>query len=168
MHFVDSTYYREQLKQFFKHLWLNVASYGSFHVNDKTGALVFVCHLLLLHSESLVGPLSSSEPIYPSPSVAMPSLAPSLLGTASSVTPSSSSTPSSVPSSSPFVSAASDYDCGVAPHSRLAFSQSKENPGPVMVSPGLLRRGFRNVLMTFPVLLAGWPSSVVLHCVQSF
>ncbi|XP_062313675.1 ubiquitin-associated protein 2a isoform X5 [Osmerus eperlanus] len=86
------------------------------------------------HSESLVGPLSSSEPIYPSPSVSMPSLAPSLLGTASSVAPhsSSSSTPSSVPSSSPFVSAGSDYDCGVAPHSRLAFSQSKENPGPVM------------------------------------
>uniref|UniRef100_A0A8C7PCK9 Ubiquitin associated protein 2a n=1 Tax=Oncorhynchus mykiss TaxID=8022 RepID=A0A8C7PCK9_ONCMY len=82
-------------------------------------------------------PLSSSEPIYHSPSVAMPSLAPSAMGMVSSSTPSSSIS-SSVPSSSstsPFVSLGSGYDCGpVAPHSRLAFSQSKEAPGPIMVS----------------------------------
>ncbi|XP_041748066.1 ubiquitin-associated protein 2 isoform X1 [Coregonus clupeaformis] len=79
-------------------------------------------------------PLSSSEPIYHFPSVAMPSLAPSSMGTVSSSTPSSSIS-SSVPSSStsPFVSLGSGYDCGpVAPHSRLAFSQSKEAPGPIM------------------------------------
>lgn len=82
-------------------------------------------------------PLSSSEPIYHSPSVAMPSLAPSAMGMVSSSTPSSSIS-SSVPSSSstsPFVSLGSGYDCGpVAPHSHLAFSQSKEAPGPIMVS----------------------------------
>ncbi|XP_045078934.1 ubiquitin-associated protein 2-like [Coregonus clupeaformis] len=79
-------------------------------------------------------PLSSSEPVYHSPSVPMPSLAPSSMGTVSSST-SSSSISSSVPSSStsPFVSVGSGYDCGpVAPHSRLAFSQSKEAPGPIM------------------------------------
>uniref|UniRef100_A0A674CIP1 Ubiquitin associated protein 2a n=1 Tax=Salmo trutta TaxID=8032 RepID=A0A674CIP1_SALTR len=81
-------------------------------------------------------PLSSSEPVYHSPSVPMSSLAPSM-GTVSSSTPSSSIS-SSVPSSSstsPFVSVGSGYDCGpVAPHSHLAFSQSKEAPGPIMVS----------------------------------
>ncbi|KAL0977781.1 hypothetical protein UPYG_G00161110 [Umbra pygmaea] len=73
-------------------------------------------------------PLSSSEPIYPTPLVATPSLAPSSMGTVSSSAPSSSSVPSSQ-----FVSVGSSYDCGpVAPHSRLAFSQSKEAPGPIM------------------------------------
>uniref|UniRef100_A0A8C7DXQ6 Ubiquitin associated protein 2a n=1 Tax=Oncorhynchus kisutch TaxID=8019 RepID=A0A8C7DXQ6_ONCKI len=85
-------------------------------------------------------PLSSSEPVYHSPSVPMPSLTPSSMGTVSSSTPSSSIS-SSVPSSSstsPFVSVGSGYDCGpVAPHSHLAFSQSKEAPGPIMVSLSL-------------------------------
>uniref|UniRef100_A0AAY5K4Q2 UBA domain-containing protein n=1 Tax=Esox lucius TaxID=8010 RepID=A0AAY5K4Q2_ESOLU len=65
------------------------------------------------------------------------SLAPSSMGTVSSSAPcSSSSVSSSVPSSaSPFVSVGSGYDCGpVAPHPRLAFPQSKEAPGPIMVS----------------------------------
>uniref|UniRef100_A0A8C8F390 UBA domain-containing protein n=1 Tax=Oncorhynchus tshawytscha TaxID=74940 RepID=A0A8C8F390_ONCTS len=95
-------------------------------------------------SESMSTPLSvplpSSEPVYHSPSVPMPSLTPSSMGTVSSSTPSSSIS-SSVPSSSstsPFVSVGSGYDCGpVAPHSHLAFSQSKEAPGPIMVSLSL-------------------------------
>uniref|UniRef100_A0A8C7PTB0 Ubiquitin associated protein 2a n=1 Tax=Oncorhynchus mykiss TaxID=8022 RepID=A0A8C7PTB0_ONCMY len=86
---------------------------------------------------SVTLPLSSSEPVYHSPSVPMPSLTTSSMGTVSSSTPSSSIS-SSVPSSSstsPFVSVGSGYDCGpVAPHSHLAFSQSKEAPGPIMVS----------------------------------
>uniref|UniRef100_A0A8C7VJ33 Ubiquitin associated protein 2a n=1 Tax=Oncorhynchus mykiss TaxID=8022 RepID=A0A8C7VJ33_ONCMY len=84
---------------------------------------------------SVTLPLSSSEPVYHSPSVPMPSLTTSSMGTVSSSTPSSSIS-SSVPSSSstsPFVSVGSGYDCGpVAPHSHLAFSQSKEAPGPIM------------------------------------
>uniref|UniRef100_A0A671QKJ1 Ubiquitin-associated protein 2-like n=1 Tax=Sinocyclocheilus anshuiensis TaxID=1608454 RepID=A0A671QKJ1_9TELE len=48
-----------------------------------------------------------------------------------SVTPSSSSSSSS---SSAASSAGNSFDCGVAPHSRLTFSQSKEPSGPVTVS----------------------------------
>lgn len=83
-------------------------------------------------------PLSSSEPVYPSPSVALPSLTPSSLGTASSTNPppsssTTSTTSSSVPSSSsPFSTVGGSYDGTMPPHSRLAFSQSKEASGPVM------------------------------------
>ncbi|XP_067232496.1 ubiquitin-associated protein 2a isoform X2 [Chanodichthys erythropterus] len=74
----------------------------------------------------LLLPLASSDSIYPSPSVPLPSLAPSH-NTPSSVTaPSSSSSSSSAASS-----AGNSFDCGVAPHSRLNFSQSKEPSGPV-------------------------------------
>ncbi|XP_041836689.1 ubiquitin-associated protein 2a isoform X2 [Melanotaenia boesemani] len=87
-------------------------------------------------SVALPPPLSSSEPIYHSSSVALSSLAPSL-GTASSTNPPSSSTTSttssSVPSSSsPFTSVGGSYDGTIPPHTRLAFSQSKEATGPVM------------------------------------
>ncbi|KAM3878265.1 ubiquitin-associated protein 2a [Diretmus argenteus] len=83
-------------------------------------------------------PLSSSEPVYPSPSVALPNLTPSSLSTVSSANPppSSSSAPttsSSAPSSSsPFSTVGGSYDGAMSPHSRLAFSQSKEASGPVM------------------------------------
>ncbi|XP_056128707.1 ubiquitin-associated protein 2a [Lampris incognitus] len=85
-------------------------------------------------------PLSSSEPVYPAPSVALPSLTPSTVGSASSANPppsssttSSSSSSSSVPaSSSPFSSVGGNYDGGIPPASRLAFSQSKDASGPVM------------------------------------
>uniref|UniRef100_A0A667WV06 Ubiquitin associated protein 2a n=1 Tax=Myripristis murdjan TaxID=586833 RepID=A0A667WV06_9TELE len=83
-------------------------------------------------------PLSSSEPVYPTPSVAIPSLTPSSLGTASSTNPpaaslTTSTTSSSVPSStSPFSTVGGSYDGTMPPHSRLAFSQSKEASGPVM------------------------------------
>ncbi|KAM6979656.1 ubiquitin-associated protein 2a [Aplochiton taeniatus] len=87
-------------------------------------------------SESLGSPpsvplsLPSSEPIYPSPSVALPSLTPSSLATVSSVNPaSSSSIPSSAP---PFCSVGGSFDGSIPSHSRLAFSQSKEAPGPIM------------------------------------
>ncbi|XP_071372648.1 ubiquitin-associated protein 2a isoform X1 [Centroberyx affinis] len=97
-------------------------------------------------SESLGSPLSvplslalsSSEPVYPSPSVALPSLTPSSLGTVSSANPPSSSSTtstssSSVPSSSsPFSTVGGSYDGTMPPHSRLAFSQSKDASGPVM------------------------------------
>ncbi|KAA0719856.1 Ubiquitin-associated protein 2 [Triplophysa tibetana] len=73
-------------------------------------------------------PLVSSDSIYPSPSVPLPSLAPSHT-TPSSVTAQSSSSSSS--SSSAASSAGNSFDCGVAPHSRLTFSQSKEPSGPV-------------------------------------
>ncbi|XP_039544078.1 ubiquitin-associated protein 2a isoform X4 [Pimephales promelas] len=76
----------------------------------------------------LLLPLASSDSIYPSPSVPLPSLAPSHT-TPSSVTAPSSSLSSS--SSSAASSAGNSFDCGVAPHSRLTFSQSKELSGPV-------------------------------------
>ncbi|CAL8336362.1 unnamed protein product [Merluccius merluccius] len=92
-------------------------------------------------------PISSSEPVYHSPSVTLPNLSPSSLGTASSANPpsiaSSSSAASSAPSSlssssavpstaSPFSSVGGSYDAPLPVHSRLAFSQSKEASGPVM------------------------------------
>ncbi|XP_040890380.1 ubiquitin-associated protein 2a isoform X2 [Toxotes jaculatrix] len=88
-------------------------------------------------SVALPLPLSSSEPVYHSSSVALSSLTPSSLGTASSTNPPSSSstastTSSSVPSSSPFSSVGGSYDGPMPPHTRLAFSQSKEATGPVM------------------------------------
>ncbi|KAF7663688.1 hypothetical protein LDENG_00203790 [Lucifuga dentata] len=96
-------------------------------------------------SESLGSPLSvplppsltSSEPVYHSPSVALPNLTPSSLGTASSTNPppcpsSTSTSSSSVSSSSPFSSVGGGYDGPMPPHTRLAFSQSKETSGPVM------------------------------------
>lgn len=87
-------------------------------------------------SVTLPLPLSSSEPVYHSSAVALPSLTPSSLGTASSTNPPSSSsatsTTSSVPSSSPFSSVGGTYDGTMPPHTRLAFSQNKEATGPVM------------------------------------
>ncbi|XP_067444049.1 ubiquitin-associated protein 2a [Thunnus thynnus] len=87
-------------------------------------------------SVALPPPLSSSEPVYHSSSVALPSLTPSSLGTASSTNPPSSSlttsaTSSSVPTS-PFSTVGGSYDGTMPPHTRLAFSQSKEASGPVM------------------------------------
>ncbi|XP_016148389.1 ubiquitin-associated protein 2-like isoform X1 [Sinocyclocheilus grahami] len=85
-------------------------------------------------SESLISPvplllpLASSDSIYPSPSVPLPSLAPSHTIPSSATAPSSSSSSSS---SSAASSAGNSFDCGVAPHSRLTFSQSKEPSGPV-------------------------------------
>ncbi|KAM3621570.1 uncharacterized protein V6R79_012934 [Siganus canaliculatus] len=81
--------------------------------------------------------LSSSEAAYHSSSVALSSLAPSSLGTASSTNPPPSSSiastsSSSVPSSSHFSAVGGNYDTTMSPHTRLAFSQSKEAPGPVM------------------------------------
>ncbi|CAB1315419.1 unnamed protein product, partial [Coregonus sp. 'balchen'] len=80
-------------------------------------------------------PLSSSEPIYHFPSVAMPSLAPSSMGTVSSSTPSSSIS-SSVPSSStsPFVSLGSGYDCG--PYTSVESSVSSLAPSSGAYSSG--------------------------------
>ncbi|XP_053503969.1 ubiquitin-associated protein 2a isoform X2 [Ictalurus furcatus] len=80
----------------------------------------------------LLPPLASSDSIYPPPSV-LPSLAPSTLTTpsANSVSTSTSSSSSSSSSSSVASSAGNSFDCGVAPHSRLTFSQSKESSGPV-------------------------------------
>uniref|UniRef100_A0AAQ6IJY0 UBA domain-containing protein n=1 Tax=Anabas testudineus TaxID=64144 RepID=A0AAQ6IJY0_ANATE len=85
-------------------------------------------------------PLSSSEPVYHSSSVALPSLTSSSLGTASSTNPPASSsttsttTSCSVPSSSPFSTVGGSYDGTMPSHTRLAFSQSKEATGPVMVN----------------------------------
>uniref|UniRef100_A0A668UCU3 UBA domain-containing protein n=1 Tax=Oreochromis aureus TaxID=47969 RepID=A0A668UCU3_OREAU len=88
-------------------------------------------------SVALSLPLSSSEPVYHSSTVALPSHTSSSLGTASSTnTPSSSSTTSttsaSVPSSSPFSTVGGSYDGTMPPHTRVAFSQNKEATGPVM------------------------------------
>ncbi|KAM8866950.1 ubiquitin-associated protein 2a isoform 3-T3 [Synchiropus picturatus] len=95
-------------------------------------------------SESLSGPLSvtlplpisSSEPVYHSSSVTLPSLPTSSLGGASSTSPPSTSlttsTSASVPSSSHFSTVGSSYEGTIPPHTRLAFSQSKESSGPVM------------------------------------
>ncbi|XP_065100127.1 ubiquitin-associated protein 2a isoform X1 [Paramisgurnus dabryanus] len=76
----------------------------------------------------LLLPLASSDSIYPSPSVPLPSLAPSHTTPSSVTAPSSSSSSSS---SSAASSAGNSFDCGVAPHSRLTFSQTKEPSGPV-------------------------------------
>lgn len=87
-------------------------------------------------SVALPPPISSSEPVYHSSTVALPSLSSSSLGSTSSANPSSSvsssSTSSSVPSSSPFSSVGGTYDGTMPPHSRLAFSQNKEVTVPVM------------------------------------
>ncbi|XP_049590446.1 ubiquitin-associated protein 2a isoform X4 [Syngnathus scovelli] len=80
-------------------------------------------------------PLSSSEPVYHTSSTALPSLTPSSLGPVSSGTPPSSSlTTSTISSCSvpPFSSVGGSYDGSLPPQARLAFSQSKETPGPVM------------------------------------
>ncbi|XP_036385211.1 ubiquitin-associated protein 2a isoform X2 [Megalops cyprinoides] len=73
-------------------------------------------------SESLSSPLSlplaSSDSSYPSPSVSLPSLAPSLGPPGAGTPPSSSSSSSS--------SSGSGFETGAPPHSRLAFSQSKD------------------------------------------
>ncbi|XP_037346899.2 ubiquitin-associated protein 2a isoform X1 [Pungitius pungitius] len=87
-------------------------------------------------SVALPLPLSSPEPVYHS-SVPRASLASSSLGAAStSNTPSCSSTASttspSVPSSSHYNTVGGSYDGTMPPHTRLAFSQSKEATGPVM------------------------------------
>ncbi|XP_035007212.2 ubiquitin-associated protein 2a isoform X2 [Hippoglossus stenolepis] len=86
-------------------------------------------------SVTLPLPLSSSEPVYHSSSVALSSLTTSSLGTPSSNNPPSSmssTTSVSVPSSSPFSTVGGSYDGTMPPHTRLAFSQSKEATGPVM------------------------------------
>ncbi|XP_029006056.1 ubiquitin-associated protein 2a [Betta splendens] len=89
-------------------------------------------------SVTLPLPLSSSEPVYHSSSVALPSLNSSSLVTASSSNPPSSSsttsttTSSTVPSSSPFSTVGGSYDGTMPPHTRLTFSQNKEATGPVM------------------------------------
>uniref|UniRef100_A0A8C9XK13 Ubiquitin associated protein 2a n=1 Tax=Sander lucioperca TaxID=283035 RepID=A0A8C9XK13_SANLU len=88
-------------------------------------------------SVALPLPLSSSEPGYHS-SVPLPTLTPSSLGTANSSNPPScsstaSTTSSSVPSSSHFSTVGGSYDGTMPPHTRLAFSQSKEATGPVML-----------------------------------
>ena len=122
--------------------------YHVFLFNCSSGLIspiTLLYSLLLSCSESLGSslsvslplPLSSSEPVYHS-STALPSLAPSSLGTANSVNPPSSSaastSSSSIPSSSHFSTVGGSYDGTMSPHSRLAFSQSKEATGPVMVS----------------------------------
>ncbi|XP_034539267.1 ubiquitin-associated protein 2a [Notolabrus celidotus] len=88
-------------------------------------------------SVALPLPLSSSEPVYHSSSVALSSLPPSSLGTAGSTNPPSASsaastTSSSVPPSSHYSTVGVSYDGTMPPHTRLAFSQSKEASGPVM------------------------------------
>uniref|UniRef100_A0A8D3CZI6 Ubiquitin associated protein 2a n=1 Tax=Scophthalmus maximus TaxID=52904 RepID=A0A8D3CZI6_SCOMX len=88
-------------------------------------------------SVALPLPLSSSEPLYHSSSVALSSLTPSSLGAAISTNPPScssiaSTTSSAVPPSSPFATVGGSYDGTMPPHTRLAFSQSKEATGPVM------------------------------------
>lgn len=92
----------------------------------------------------LLLPLASSDSIYPPPSVSLPSLVP---GPASApVSSSCTSSSSSSSTSSVSSSAGNGFDCALAPHSRLTFSQSKEAPGPVTVSPnGLRRRYYRSV-----------------------
>uniref|UniRef100_A0A8C4IMG6 Ubiquitin associated protein 2a n=1 Tax=Dicentrarchus labrax TaxID=13489 RepID=A0A8C4IMG6_DICLA len=84
------------------------------------------------------GTQSQTKPVYHSSSVALPSLTSSSLGTANSTNPPSSSSAastssSSVPSSSHFSTVGGSYDGTMPPHTRLAFSQSKEATGPVMV-----------------------------------
>ncbi|XP_062867105.1 ubiquitin-associated protein 2a isoform X2 [Trichomycterus rosablanca] len=79
----------------------------------------------------LLLPLASSDSIYPPPSVSLPSLAPSLTTPSSASAPVSSSSSSSSSTSSVASSTGNSFDCAVAPHSRLSFSQSKESSGPV-------------------------------------
>ncbi|XP_051536256.1 ubiquitin-associated protein 2a isoform X2 [Myxocyprinus asiaticus] len=93
-------------------------SQSSLYSNPISESLASPVPLLL--------PLASSDTIYPSPSVPLPSLAPSHTNPKSVTAPSSSSSSSSAASS-----AGNSFDCGVTPHSRLTFSQSKETSGPV-------------------------------------
>uniref|UniRef100_A0A8C4ZX30 Ubiquitin associated protein 2a n=1 Tax=Gadus morhua TaxID=8049 RepID=A0A8C4ZX30_GADMO len=90
-------------------------------------------------------PISSSEPVYHSPSITLPNLSASSLGTASSANPHAAAAASSAASAlsssvavqstaSPFCSVGGSYDAPLSVHSRLAFTQSKEASGPVMVS----------------------------------
>ncbi|TRY95140.1 hypothetical protein DNTS_003852 [Danionella cerebrum] len=81
----------------------------------------------LTSSVPLLLPLASSDSIYPPPSVPLPNLTPSHTTPSSVTAPSSSSSSSSSATSS----AGNSFDCGVAPHSRLTFAQSKEPSGPV-------------------------------------
>uniref|UniRef100_A0A8D3CXG6 Ubiquitin associated protein 2a n=1 Tax=Scophthalmus maximus TaxID=52904 RepID=A0A8D3CXG6_SCOMX len=90
------------------------------------------------------GTQSQTKPLYHSSSVALSSLTPSSLGAAISTNPPScssiaSTTSSAVPPSSPFATVGGSYDGTMPPHTRLAFSQSKEATGPVMVSANTLR-----------------------------
>ncbi|XP_059925278.1 ubiquitin-associated protein 2a isoform X3 [Gadus macrocephalus] len=88
-------------------------------------------------------PISSSEPVYHSPSITLPNLSASSLGTASSANPHAAAAASSAASAlsssvavqstaSPFCSVGGSYDAPLSVHSRLAFTQSKEASGPVM------------------------------------
>ncbi|XP_012726163.2 ubiquitin-associated protein 2a isoform X1 [Fundulus heteroclitus] len=88
-------------------------------------------------SVALPSPLSSSEPVYHSCSAAMPSLTPSLGTSSSANPPSSTSVTSAASSSAPsasshYSSVGGGYEGTMGPHTRLAFSQSKEPTGPVM------------------------------------
>ncbi|XP_033977633.1 ubiquitin-associated protein 2a isoform X3 [Trematomus bernacchii] len=82
-------------------------------------------------SVALPLPLSSAEPVYHS-SVQLPNLTPSSLGSGIPSSSTVSSASSSIPSSSHYSSVGGGYDGTMPPHSRLAFSQSKEATGPVM------------------------------------
>ncbi|KAF3856013.1 hypothetical protein F7725_016736 [Dissostichus mawsoni] len=82
-------------------------------------------------SVALPLPLSSAEPVYHS-SVQLPNLTPSSLGSGIPSSSTVSSVSSSIPSSSHYSSVGGGYDGTMPPHSRLAFSQSKEATGPVM------------------------------------
>uniref|UniRef100_A0A8C1A338 Ubiquitin associated protein 2a n=2 Tax=Cyprinus carpio TaxID=7962 RepID=A0A8C1A338_CYPCA len=108
---------------------LNV-QFGALDFGSES-ALPDFGHESLTSPVPLLLPLASSDSIYPSPSVPLPSLAPSHSTPSLAVGPSSSSSSSS---SSAASSAGNSFDCGVAPHSRLTFSQSKEPSGPVTVS----------------------------------
>uniref|UniRef100_A0A673LID5 UBA domain-containing protein n=1 Tax=Sinocyclocheilus rhinocerous TaxID=307959 RepID=A0A673LID5_9TELE len=124
--------------------------------------------------EAVVVPQSQSSlyskpiSIYPSPSVPLPSLAPSHTTPSSAVAPSSSSSSSS---SSAASSAGNSFDCGVAPHSRLTFSQSKEPSGPVTVSSDrgtivldvLQLQSCENVKLNSQPLQTNVHNSVMIH-----
>ncbi|XP_051955474.1 ubiquitin-associated protein 2-like isoform X2 [Xyrauchen texanus] len=92
-------------------------SQSSLYSNPISESLASPVPLLL--------PLASSDTIYPSPSVPVPSLVPSHTNPKLVTVPTCSSSSSSAASS-----AGNSFDCGVT-HSRLTFSQSKEPSGPV-------------------------------------
>lgn len=100
-------------------------------LNESLGSPLSVALPLPLSSSS-----SSSEPVYHSSSAALPSLTPSLGAASSANLPSSSSSASTsssaAPSASHFSTVGGGYDGSMPPHTRLAFSQSKEATGPVM------------------------------------
>lgn len=111
-------------------------------------------------SVALPSPLSSSEPVYHSSSAAMPSLTPSLGANCPANPPLSttatSTTSSSAPStSSHFSSVGGSYEGTMPPHNRLAFSQSKDPTGPVMVSKPAYLPFLKDAVM----VLTNWQST---------